>query len=125
MQALVGAKSGRISTYVDDPIMPCVGDERQRSRTMVLAIISLAALYFPLSLKKVSRSKDQKWTSAMFRTLPDRSGLEVRIKDEMVQDIKDDQDVKEQHDSEEVAGIPGRTVVPRGVDNKLSLTVLG
>jgi hypothetical protein len=57
---------------------------------MVLAIISLAALDFPLSLKKASRSKDQKWTSAMFKTLPDRSGLEVRIKDEMVQDIKDD-----------------------------------
>jgi hypothetical protein len=90
IQALVGAKMGRISTYVDDPIMPCVGTEAQRTRTIALAICALAALDLPLSLKKASRSKDQKWTSSMFTTLPGGAGLKVRIKDEIVQDIKED-----------------------------------
>jgi len=90
VQALVGSAQGRISTYVDDPIMPCVGSEAQRTRTMVLAICALAALNFPLSLKKASRSFDQKWTSAMYSPLPGNSGIKVRIKDELVDDIKDD-----------------------------------
>ena len=75
----------RLSCYVDDPIVVLHGDPQQRSRIVAFIILCWRALGFRLSFRKGHYSQTVTWTSGQL-AISD-SGVLVKLKDEMVNDI--------------------------------------
>ena len=83
-QSVLGASAARISTYVDDPVIVAVGTRAERRSIFAMALAIWAALGLPLALEKAQVGSTTTWTSAIFQ--PTRTGLEVSIKPNIVQE---------------------------------------
>ena len=64
-QAVIG-QSGRLSTYVDDPLLVHCGTKAEHRLMFAIIMLLWSALLLPLSLAKASMGTEATWTSGFF-----------------------------------------------------------
>jgi hypothetical protein len=85
-QAILG-QTCRMSTYVDDPILACMGVESHHRLMFAITLLLWSALRLPLSLGKASMGTEATWTSAHFAPLMACLTMEVALKPALLSDV--------------------------------------
>ena len=90
-QATLGHKA-RLSIYVDDPLLSCVGTQHERNMCKALTLLLWGAIKLPLSLAKASAGQSLTWTSAVYAVMAHPGtkdvGIMVEVKPSLLADVR-------------------------------------